>query len=175
MKAIGALIMSMAMLLPLGAEAKSPVSPLGGDEAPEEYRSVPLTPGLLESRIEKDGRIAIYDIHFVAGSDAVDPASEPALKTIADFIRSHPDRNFYLVGHTDDTGGLQANLVLSGRRAASVAFALISRYEIPVRRLATAGVGPYAPVVSNASEAGRRLNRRVELVLRHTGSAGAAR
>ncbi len=53
---------------------------------------------------------------------------------------------------------------LSRSRAAAVVQALTTKYGIPASRLAPFGVGPYAPVASNDSEAGRALNRRVELV-----------
>ena len=53
---------------------------------------------------------------------------------------------------------------LSRKRAAAVAAALINSYHVARSRLHTAGVGFLAPVGSNATEAGRALNRRVELV-----------
>ena len=53
---------------------------------------------------------------------------------------------------------------LSRRRAEAIAAELGTRYGIARTRLRTAGVGYLAPVGSNASEDGRALNRRVELV-----------
>jgi len=49
-------------------------------------------------------------------------------------------------------------------RAEAIAAELASGYRIARTRLRTAGVGMLAPVGSNATEAGRALNRRVELV-----------
>jgi len=51
-------------------------------------------------------------------------------------------------------------------RAEAVVEALVSRHGIARSRAVPAGVGPLAPVASNASEAGRAENRRVELVAR---------
>ena len=56
------------------------------------------------------------------------------------------------------------NLDLSRRRAEAIAAELAKNYGISAPRLRTAGVGLLAPVGSNATEAGRALNRRVELV-----------
>jgi outer membrane protein OmpA-like peptidoglycan-associated protein len=55
-------------------------------------------------------------------------------------------------------------MALSKQRADAVAAALAGSYRIARNRLYTAGVGYLAPVGSNASEDGRALNRRVELV-----------
>ena len=131
-----------------------------------ETGTVALTLELLERHIQQDGKVAIYDIHFTTGSSEIKKDSEPALQTLATYIRAHPDKSFYLVGHTDDTGALEANLALSQRRAATVADELVRRFDVPAGQLVTAGVGPYAPVGSNATPAGRALNRRVELILR---------
>ena len=55
-------------------------------------------------------------------------------------------------------------MALSKQRADAVAAALTGSYRIARNRLYTAGVGYLAPVGSNASDEGRALNRRVELV-----------
>jgi outer membrane protein OmpA-like peptidoglycan-associated protein len=47
-----------------------------------------------------------------------------------------------------------------------VADALAARHGIAPGRVVPAGVGPLAPVASNATEEGRARNRRVELVAR---------
>jgi outer membrane protein OmpA-like peptidoglycan-associated protein len=75
-----------------------------------------------------------------------------------------PNLKLYVVGHTDNVGGLAANLELSRRRAAAVVQALTTQYGVAAGRLQAYGAGPYAPVASNDSEDGRALNRRVDLV-----------
>jgi OmpA-OmpF porin, OOP family len=71
----------------------------------------------------------------------------------------------YIVGHTDDKGALDHNLKLSHDRAEAVVKALVAQYGISPNRLVAEGVASFAPVASNASEQGRALNRRVEMVL----------
>ena len=77
----------------------------------------------------------------------------------------HPRLNLYVVGHTD-TGSVTHNQSLSSARAKAVAQQLTEHYSTAAARLSPAGVGPHAHQASNDNEAGRTLNRRVELVKR---------
>ena len=75
----------------------------------------------------------------------------------------HPDVKVYVTGHTDNQGGLDYNMKLSGARAIAVTKAL-TRAGIDAARMIPKAVGPLAPLASNDEEEGRALNRRVELV-----------
>ena len=70
----------------------------------------------------------------------------------------------FVVGHTDLTGDLAANMKLSQARAQTVIDALVAKHGIAAARMTAFGNGPYAPLGSNATEEGRAKNRRVELV-----------
>jgi len=138
----------------------------------EELRSATMETGTvtlnleaIRSAIESSGKVAVYDIHFATGSAEIESVSAEALATIARYLEEGND-HYYVVGHTDDTGGLASNLELSEARAAAVKEALVRDYGIDAARLETDGVGPLAPVSTNAAEDGRRLNRRVEIVKR---------
>ena len=74
--------------------------------------------------------------------------------------------NVFIVGHTDTVGSYEHNVDLSSRRAAAVVAALVKDFKIDAKRPQTIGIGPAAPISSNASEADRAGNRRVEMVLR---------
>lgn len=69
-----------------------------------------------------------------------------------------------VAGHTDSVGSTQYNQALSERRANSVAQYLLSRDVVPAR-IETVGFGESTPIADNSTEAGRSLNRRVELSL----------
>jgi outer membrane protein OmpA-like peptidoglycan-associated protein len=86
------------------------------------------------------------------------------LDEIAKLLRAQPQLNVVIVGHTDSQGTYDYNMDLSRRRADAVAAELARSYKIANTRLKTAGVGFLAPIGSNASDDGRALNRRVELV-----------
>ena len=110
------------------------------------------------------GHIALYGIYFDTDKAVIKPESRPTLEQIAKLLAGQPQLNVFIVGHTDSQGTFDYNLDLSRRRAEAIAAELVKSYGIAQPRLRTAGVGLLAPIGSNASEAGRALNRRVELV-----------
>ena len=70
-----------------------------------------------------------------------------------------------LVGHTDMTGALDANIALSRRRAEAVRERLLRDHGLNRDRIDAQGAGWLAPRASNATKAGRAANRRVEVVV----------
>lgn len=110
------------------------------------------------------GHVAIYGVHFDTDKATLNADSKPALDEMAKLLKNEPDLKVYIVGHTDNVGTLDYNLKLSLARANAVIQALETTYGIDGSRLAPYGVGPLAPVASNATDAGRAKNRRVELV-----------
>jgi outer membrane protein OmpA-like peptidoglycan-associated protein len=113
--------------------------------------------------IQKHQRIRIYGIHFDYDSAHIQPRSEPVIADIAALMKANPTWHFEVSGHTDSDGGAAYNLNLSQRRAQSVVNDLVSRYHIARSRLVAKGYGLTRPVASNATDAGKALNRRVEL------------
>ncbi len=114
--------------------------------------------------IKETGKVALYGIHFDTGKADIKSDSEPALQEIAKLLKANPKMKIYVVGHTDNVGGFDANLKLSKDRADAVVKALTSKYGVNAAQLTAWGDGPTAPVASNATEEGRAQNRRVELV-----------
>lgn len=101
---------------------------------------------------------------FDVDSDVVKAGFRPTLDKIAGVVNRYGKTQLVIVGHTDSTGSLQHNMALSERRARSVHDYLLARQVIP-QRLASTGVGPNEPRASNDNEAGRALNRRVEVTV----------
>ncbi len=118
---------------------------------------------LMRNELAESGRTVVPGIYFDTGSATIKPESEPALAELVKLLNGSPALKVYVVGHTDSVGNLESNLKLSSDRAASVVKALTAR-GIAASRLKSAGVGPYTPVASNDSDAGKAKNRRVELV-----------
>jgi outer membrane protein OmpA-like peptidoglycan-associated protein len=114
--------------------------------------------------LREAGRIALYGIYFDTDKAVIRPESRPTLEQIAKLLASQVSLNVYIVGHTDSQGPYTYNLDLSRRRAEAIAAELVKTYHISAPRLQTAGVAHLSPVGTNGSEAGRALNRRVELV-----------
>lgn len=118
----------------------------------------------MASSIKETGKVAVYGIYFDTGKATLKPESQPTLKEIAKLLKTDPGLKLYVVGHTDNAGTFDANMKLSMDRAASVIKALVSQYSVSAVSLKACGDGPTAPVASNATEEGKALNRRVELV-----------
>ena len=110
------------------------------------------------------GHIALYGIYFDTDKATLKAESKPTLDEIAKLLRAQGSLNVFIVGHTDSQGAYDHNMDLSRRRAEAVAAELVGSYKISKARLRTAGLGMLAPVGSHATDEGRALNRRVELV-----------
>jgi outer membrane protein OmpA-like peptidoglycan-associated protein len=132
---------------------------------PMKTGEVTVTAKAISNGLAQNGHIALYGIHFATDSAALEASSDKELGEMAKMLKQEPSAHVYIVGHTDDTGALPHNLKLSRDRADAVVKALITRYGISSNRLVAEGVASFAPVASNASERGRALNRRVEIVL----------
>lgn len=120
----------------------------------------------MSREIDARGRINIYGILFDFDKAEIKPESQAQIQQIADLLKRNPNLKIDVVGHTDNQGGAGYNLKLSDMRAYSVAAELSLRHGIDRTRLNPLGRGLEQPVASNADEAGRALNRRVELVRR---------
>jgi outer membrane protein OmpA-like peptidoglycan-associated protein len=116
------------------------------------------------SKIDEYGRVVLDGIVFEFDKATLKAESTMALEAIVKYLNAHPQKRFYVVGHTDSKGSLSYNQKLSSDRAQAVADALKKQYGIASDRLEPHGVGPLVPVFSNSSDAGREKNRRVELV-----------
>ena len=127
--------------------------------------TVTITEDGVNDALKDAGKAIIYGVQFDVGSAVIRPSSEASLDVLARVLTARPGR-FYLVGHTSDTGSFEGNMALSADRARAIVEALGRQYGIDTSRLQPAGVGPVAPLASNLNEAGRQLNRRVELVER---------
>jgi outer membrane protein OmpA-like peptidoglycan-associated protein len=118
----------------------------------------------LDDGISTKGHIAVYDIHFDTGKSEIKGESADALKTIAEYLNTHTDKQYLVVGHTDNVGDFGANIKLSTERANAVVNGLIVDYGVNKVQLKPYGVGPVSPVASNSTDKGKAKNRRVEIV-----------
>lgn len=101
------------------------------------------------------------DAAFDFGSDVLRPAFAAQLAPV---MKPYLQQSVRVSGYTDNVGAPAYNLDLSQRRARAVAD-LLHEQGFSSAQLAVSGYGEDKPVASNATEAGRRLNRRVELLI----------
>ncbi len=114
--------------------------------------------------LKATGHIAVDGILFETGKADLKPESAAPIAEVAKLLKADGSLKVFVVGHTDNVGGLESNVKLSQDRAQSVVQALVKTHGIAPARLKAFGAGPYAPVASNDAEEGRAKNRRVELV-----------
>ena len=119
----------------------------------------------------RDGRMVINldnEILFASGRTDIRSDGQEALEELAEVMDDLDDRNFLVAGHTDDvpigSGRFSSNWELSTARAVEVV-EFLQGNDVSPQTLAAAGYGEYDPVASNDDEAGRALNRRIEIVL----------
>jgi outer membrane protein OmpA-like peptidoglycan-associated protein len=114
--------------------------------------------------ISSTGHVAIYGIYFDFNKSDVKPESEPALQEISKLLSGNSNLKVFIVGHTDNVGGVDFNMKLSQARADAVVKALTTKYKVNPQQMKAYGVGQLAPVAPNKTEDGRAKNCRVELV-----------
>ena len=91
-------------------------------------------------------------------------ASGPYLDRLAELLKTKTDKDVSVEGHTDNVGSAPANQALSERRARAVAQALVAR-GVAAARISERGFSFTRPVAPNDLDAGRRLNRRTEIIV----------
>ena len=106
----------------------------------------------------------INNILFETNSANLKGSSKTELDKLVVVLNKYTNGILIIEGHTDNTGDADYNLTLSTKRAQSVKSYLISK-GISEDRLIAKGYGQTLPVASNDTEAGRKQNRRVELIL----------
>jgi outer membrane protein OmpA-like peptidoglycan-associated protein len=97
-------------------------------------------------------------------SDVVKAAARENLRALAGSLDKYPGSDLLILGHTDSIGTDAYNKDLSVRRADAAAEYLVSQ-GVARSRIGTGGLGEEEPIASNADEAGRQRNRRVEVAI----------
>jgi len=104
------------------------------------------------------------DVLFDLDKHELREGAKRTIDRVADFLLEYEDRQVLVEGFTDSTGARDYNLGLSQRRAESVRNALVQR-GVNEDRIRTRGYGLDYPVATNDTQAGRQLNRRVEIII----------
>lgn len=119
-------------------------------------------------KVHRDGDILRLEIPsqvtFAVGKSEIRAQLYPMLSTLAKVVAEYSKTMVVIIGHTDDSGGLQTNMQLSQQRADAVKSYLLSQ-QLDERRLETHGEGPNYPLLPNTTPANRAANRRVEILL----------
>lgn len=114
--------------------------------------------------------ISISDkLMFASGSAVVSSKAEAVLAKVAKVINDHKDLDILVEGHTDSvpisTDCIKDNWDLSAKRATSVVRLLQTRFNVDPERMTAGGRGEFEPQDNNKSRAGRKNNRRTEIIV----------
>ncbi|MDT8070955.1 MAG: OmpA family protein [Terriglobia bacterium] len=120
---------------------------------------------VLQTRDTARGLIVnMSDVLFDFNRASLKPGAKVRLAKVAGILLAYPDLHLKIEGYTDNIGTPSYNVQLSNRRAASVRDYLVSQ-GVPASNVTAEGLGESNPVASNATAAGRQMNRRVDLVV----------
>ncbi|GAW96097.1 MULTISPECIES: OmpA family protein [Colwellia] len=104
------------------------------------------------------------NITFASGNTNIEQSFLSVLDSVVLVLQEFDKTLIVIAGHTDSSGSNALNQRLSERRAQSVSTYLIGAGVI-TDRIERIGFGETQPVASNATKAGKELNRRVEITL----------
>ncbi|MCA9668123.1 MAG: OmpA family protein [Myxococcales bacterium] len=119
----------------------------------------------------RDGRMIVQlsdKILFAPGKARLKKDGKEKLKEVAAILASMSDQRFQVAGHTDNipikTRRFRSNWELSTARAVNVV-KFMSKNGMDPKRLSAAGYSQYDPVGDNSTDAGRQVNRRIEITI----------
>jgi outer membrane protein OmpA-like peptidoglycan-associated protein len=122
-------------------------------------------PGAVVQRVGEGITVTFPEgLLFGFDSDQINAAAQDNLRRFATSLQKYPNTRTLIVGHTDSEGSADYNMDLSNRRALSAAN-FITGQGVDRARISTAGRGESEPIATNTSDAGRQLNRRVEVAI----------
>jgi outer membrane protein OmpA-like peptidoglycan-associated protein len=108
--------------------------------------------------------VSMPDVLFDFNKYTLKPEARERLARISGIVLAYPDLKLQIEGHTDSIGSDTYNQTLSEKRAGTVRSYLVGS-GIPVDHVNAVGLGKSDPVADNSTAAGRKLNRRVEMVV----------
>ena len=116
--------------------------------------------------VEREGNLLAVtfkgDVTFDTNSTEVRKGLYSEINRVAGVLNQYPDTLIRVEGHTDSVGSDKYNMDLSQRRANAVKTLLVQR-GVAAGRIEVIGYGKTMPVATNKTEAGRQMNRRVEI------------
>ena len=121
-----------------------------------------------EAILLRDGnniRIRLIGLNFTPGQSIIKTEYYGLLSKVQKAIKTFPDCNVTIEGHTDSYGGDQLNMQLSTDRAAAVKQYLLANMGIEPYRIQAVGYGEDRPIANNETAEGRAKNRRIDIVI----------
>lgn len=124
--------------------------------------------GIADTAVRTDGEgiaISLENIRFPPDSASLLPEERGRIEYIAEILRRFPENDILITGHTALAGTEEGRLTLSMERARAVGRLLIDEGVREPAGVYYRGLGASRPIADNATEEGRRRNRRVEITI----------
>ena len=131
--------------------------------APEETPIAPIPAA--EPTPERMKYCVTLDIEFDINKDDIRPEYRPEVAKVGNFMKKYPTTTAVIEGYADEVGSDEYNMKLSQQRAESVVKVLVADYGIEPARLSAKGYGKSKPIATNATDAGRQRNRRIDAII----------
>jgi outer membrane protein OmpA-like peptidoglycan-associated protein len=109
--------------------------------------------------------ITLLALNLFTPALELSPSGKKILDDVGSFLNKYPDQKVVVRGHTDSVGSEAINKTISEKRAERVKEYLIASQYVNPANITAEGLGPSQPVATNDTEAGRALNRRVEIAV----------
>ncbi|KFN38498.1 MAG: hypothetical protein JU82_11630 [Sulfuricurvum sp. MLSB] len=122
---------------------------------------------IIDETVSGSPNVTFADIHFAHNSAVLSPQSKQEIIPLVEKLRSNPAAYLDIHGHTDNVGPEWSNKRLSRLRAESAKAVLVEQ-GISEDRVHIFAHGLHKPIADNATEDGRRLNRRIEFIIKET-------
>ncbi|HXB41791.1 MAG TPA: OmpA family protein [Bacteroidia bacterium] len=115
------------------------------------------------NNVSLNANMVLKNVLFETNKATVLESSYPDLDKLVEYLKTNPEFNLKIIGHTDNNGDKKLNMKLSGERAKQVAEYLVKK-GVDKKRLNTKGYGDNKPLFTNDTEEHKALNRRVEII-----------
>ncbi|MFO7714732.1 OmpA family protein [Desulfosarcina sp.] len=109
--------------------------------------------------------IRLKAMRFPVGKSIIMPDNYALLSKVQKAIRTFDDPRVIVEGHTDTTGSNEVNMLLSQQRAEAVRAYMIANQTLLPDSISAVGYGSERPLASNATPAGRAINRRIDILI----------
>ena len=123
-----------------------------------------------EASVLRSGNDVIISMHgfeFEVGKSEIRPANFDLLAKVKSAIKTFPNSRIVVEGYTDSFGGDSLNLKLSQKRSDAVSEYLKANMpEISSSNISSVGHGENNPVANNETKEGRRMNRRIDVIIK---------
>jgi OOP family OmpA-OmpF porin len=109
--------------------------------------------------------IRLKAMQFPVGQSVIMPENYGLLSKVQRAIRTFGEPDVIIGGHTDSTGSEDLNEHLSQKRADAVRQYFVANGTLPYEKIIAVGYGSMRPIASNATESGRAVNRRIDVII----------